>query len=327
MTSRENGKNQAGFTIRLSGLRWLSSRHRWPWFVAGISVLIVLAVIAAPNLDEIYRSQKDFVVGTLFSAASFLLGRALGPTREQAAVLLVRDGSSELVNSAVKEEAAQRVRESGADAELQILARNIETAVDKLAYHFDDLVRTLDAHRTTTTLVLALEDLDAAQRNLRRLGNRLRDVPIEEPADSVSGASLLASAGREIRAANERRDELYRLMVGKDKVEDLAMFNILTYDILNSARTLSALRNATDESARQSFVAELEGYLNAAVNRTKVLEKALHGRFTEAIPVPLVILQEDLSNAVAHLAQATGKPVPQRGAPSSVEPVDAAPTS
>jgi hypothetical protein len=309
MTSQEISGRSRQPSWRAS-FKWTTSSSRWGWLVGGIIVVIVTGLVAWPNLQEIYASQKDFTVGLLFSAATFFFGRALSRTNEQTALLLIRDQSSELVTEAVADEAVRMVHRSGAAAELQVLERNVIAAINKLAYHFDDQVRSLENYRTTTVLMMALEELDEAQSNVRGIGGRLRDVRHENQLAEGVVATTLTSAGREVHAANERRIELYELLKGTPGClgpDELALFIILTYDVLHAARAMSSLRNSRDQAHSQAHIAEIDGYLAAALSRADALETYLAG--LEKTPTPLRIMKADLGSARSRVSALAHKTV------------------
>src|SRR5918997_1851596 len=80
------------------------SPAQWTWIVLGLAALIILAVVALPNLLSIYNSQKDFVVGSMFALVGFLFGKAFSRTHEQKALELIRDQPTLQVTNAVSEE-------------------------------------------------------------------------------------------------------------------------------------------------------------------------------------------------------------------------------
>ena len=258
------------------------------WMVLGLAVLIIIAVVASPNLLEIYNSQKDFVVGSLFALVGFLFGKAFSRTHEQKALELIRDhDATPQVATALSREIKRTLHDQGAFEELSVLERNVKAAVSRLLEYFDSQAAKLDFYHHSPPLTVALDDLDHAAANVARLRNRLagmRSTP-ESATDEVGPD--FASIHRDLHESNRRRIEVYEhLKLRNDKnIDDdsWTILGVMTSDILKAERTLALLRSGCLGGPAEESMSQIIGYLTAALARA---EEFRESTATEGVAMP-----------------------------------------
>ncbi len=278
------------------------SPTQWAWIVSGLAVLILLAVVSSPNLLEIYNSQKDFVVGSMFALVGFLFGKAFSRTHEQKALELIRNQATPHVATAVSEEIKRTLHDRGAFEELSVLERNIEAAGGRLLEYFDSQAAKLDFYRQSPPLTVALDDLDHAAANIFRLRLRLEGEQ-SEPGPSATDETVpaFASIRRDLHESNRRRIELYehlKLRMEKDIEDDSwAILGVMTSDILKAERTLGLLRSGRSAGSTEECVSQIIGYLTAALSRA---EEFRESTITKGVAMPELfhVMTSDISKAL-----------------------------
>lgn len=277
------------------------SLGQWRWFGLALTVLILTSVVATPNLQEIYSSQKDFVVGSLFALVGFAFGKAFSRTQEQKALELIRDRPTGHVAEVLSGEINRTLHARGAFEDVVVLERNIEAAADRLLKYFDTRAQRLESYRDSADLTAALDDLDHAAADLRRLRDRLAGYSAGTPLRNGLAGPALASINRSISAANDRGRELYELLKveAADSIGDdsWAVFGVLAYDIRKAERTLGRLRNGRDTEYNDEYLAEVGDYLRAALERAKVF-KEMVGTGPTKMPELFTIMIGDMTAAL-----------------------------
>ena len=275
---------------------------QWTWVVLGIAVLIILAVVSSPNLLEIYNSQKDFVVGSMFALVGFLFGKAFSRTHEQKALELIRDQATPPVAAAVSEEVKRALHDRGAFEELSVLERNIDAAGGRLLEYFDSQAAKLDFYRQSPPLTIALDDLDHAATNVSRLRRRLEGTQ-NEPGPSTDDETVpaFASIRRDLHESNRRRIELYehlKLRTEKDIEDDSwAILGVMTSDILKAERTLGLLCSGGRAGSAEEYANQIIGYLTAALSRA---EEFRESTITKGVAMPELfhVMTSDINKAL-----------------------------
>jgi hypothetical protein len=283
---------------------------QWTWAVLALAVLIVLAVIASPNLLDIYNSQKDFVVGSMFALVGFLFGKAFSRTYEQKALEFIRDRATSPVAAAVSEEITRTLHARGVFEELSVLERNIDAASGRLLEYFDSQAARLDFYRDSSPLTVALDELDHAAANVLRLRCRLEGKQSELPAhlaDEVGPA--LASIHRDIHESNRRRIELYELLKFRTESDisdgSWAIFGVVTSDVLKAERTLALLRSGRTDNSPEESASQVIGFLAAAFSRA---EEFRESTATDGVAMPEIfhVMSTDISKALKGMGDLRG---------------------
>lgn len=278
------------------------SPSQWTWIVLGLAVLIILAVVSSPNLLEIYNTQKDFVVGSMFTLVGFLFGKAFSRTHEQKALELIRNQTTPYVAAAVSEEIKRTLHDRGAFEELSVLERNIDAAGGRLLEYFDSQAAKLDFYRQSPPLTVALDDLDHAAANIFRLRGRLEGAE-SEPGSSLDDEAVpaFASIRRDLHESNRRRIELYehlKLRMEKDIEDDSwAILGVMTSDILKAERTLGLIRGGRAAGSAEECVSQIIGYLTAALSRA---EEFRESTITKGVAMPELfhVMTSDINKAL-----------------------------
>jgi hypothetical protein len=145
----------------------LSTQHAW--LMLGFAVLVLIAVVALSDLQTIYQSDKDFIVGSLLSLVGFCFGKAFSRTQEQKAIEIIRTARDGAVDGVLKEEMSVRLHRDGVFEELSVLARNVDAALERLGEFCDSQCRIPDFYRRARLLQVALDDLDKTGSSVIRL--------------------------------------------------------------------------------------------------------------------------------------------------------------
>jgi len=236
-------------------------------------------VVASPNLREIYDSQKDFVVGTLFSMVGFFFGKAFSRTHEQKALELIRDRPAGPVAEVMSGEIRRTLHDRGAFEDVRVLERNVESAAGRLLKYFDSRAQRLDFYQGSADLTAALEDLDHAAADLARLRERLEGGAAEVRSAEDPAGPALTAVNRSITAANDRGRELYEWLnrqpdtaIGDDS---WAVFGVLAYDIRKAERALGVVRSGRASRYTGEYLTEAAGYLTAGLERAKAFKELM----------------------------------------------------
>lgn len=285
---------QRGLKVRFPAVQLVS-------MTLGLAVLVVISIIALPNLLEIYNAQKDFVVGSLFALVGFFFGKAFSRTHEQKALEVIRDKAAPTVVAALSREFDRTLHDRGAFKELSVLERNINAAVGRLLEYFDSQAAKLDFYRYSSPLAVAVDDLDHAAVNVVRLRNRLEGKEIVPESTTDTTIAAFASLHRDLHESNRRRIELYEyLKLQKDKYIDgdsWAIFSVMTSDILKAERTLALLRSGCLGGSPSEFMRQIVGYLTAALSRAEEFRKSASADSVE-MPELFNIMSSDMHAAL-----------------------------
>ncbi|HET6212947.1 MAG TPA: hypothetical protein VFE14_08760 [Micromonosporaceae bacterium] len=259
------------------------SRTQMAWAAIGLAVVVVIADIAFSNLQAIYNSEKDFVVGTLFSLAGFCFGKALNRTQEQRALELITTAPTPKVAAALREEMEVRLHSEGVFAQLSVLERNVDAAVNRLSEYYDSQARELQFYRHAPLLRVALDDLDKAAANVVLLRRTLGASTMgPEYVMSPAMRLTLIRIRRDLREAIGRRDQAYEWFAERlspDTAEDVwDVFAVMTADILKADRSLEALLGEHISFPIEEYLHTINGYLLAACSRAKEFEAVLAER-------------------------------------------------
>jgi hypothetical protein len=274
------------------------------WAVAGLILLILIIPVCLENLQEIYRSQKDFVIGVAFSAASFCFGRAYNRRTESEAVHLIQNRPTADVQRALDDYVYLWLARRGAFAEASVLARNLEAAGSRLIEFFDLQVEQADFHRTMPVLKVAIADVEKAVSNLGALHGAI-DARFELPAMRMdrSVRTRLVSANRSLAAAADRRirfDDWLRSTTPVDDVRVLPLLGVMTSDLFKAERGLEAILNSETGTALTDQLIVVHDFIEAALGRAGELQELIGVEKLKAVPI-FAVMVGDLRNALDYL--------------------------
>jgi hypothetical protein len=298
------------------------SRPQLVWSVTGIVVVIVIAVLAFTNLQQIYNSQKDFIVGLLASFAGFCFAKAFGRAAEEKALELIHrappgpvldaiigkaiglihsapDGP---IRQALDDVLRQRLDQQGFFENIALLERNIDAAQDRISEYYHGQAQDLEFHRDAPLLRVVLDDLDNISVNAVRLravygnegGGRKYRI---ESKDRLA----LTSIRRDLRESIGRRTQAYELLLaagGRIPRETWDVFAVMTADILKADRALDTLLSKHVRFPPEDCLRGSIDYLEVAIRRGKEFQDALDG---VAVPKVFCIMLSDLNSARASL--------------------------
>jgi hypothetical protein len=295
------------------------SRKQFGWTVTGIVVVVVIAVLAFANLQEIYNSQKDFIVGLLASFAGFCFAKAFSRATEEKALQFIHETSSGPVADAVVEKALalihsapegpirraldealrQRLDQQGFFENIALLERNIDAAQDRISEYYHAQAQNLDFHRDAPLLRVVLDDLDNISVNAVRLRRVYgKSIDMRDYRIAAKERLTLVSVRRDLRESIRRRTEAYeRLLSTPDGTiprEVWDIFAVMTADILKADRVLDTLLSQHIRFPPEDCLRNSVDYLEAALRRAKEFESSLDG-----ITVPKVfsVMLSDLTSA------------------------------
>lgn len=288
------------------------SRSQVIWLTVGLADLVFIAVIASSNLRNIYNSQKDFLVGTLFSVAGFCFGRAFSRTQEQRALEMI-GAPTEVVDRVLRRKMEERLHEEGAFRTLSVLDRDIEAAVGRLSEYYDSQARRLQFYRHAPLLRVALDDLDKAAANVATLRATLDAGKQTNPDEGipVSIRLDLMRTRRDLREAIGRRDQAYEWLadrLGTEAQEAWDLFAVMTADMLKGDRMLEALGGQRIAYPLPEYLRTVHGYLAAALLRAEEFERTLV-EHDIAKPTIYNVMIADLSSACTILSELVPKVV------------------
>jgi hypothetical protein len=276
------------------------------WAVAGLVILVLIAVMAFTNLHEIYAAQKDFVVGSLFSLVGFCLGKAFSPTEDRRALELIRTTPTPAVSALLDDETTGRLHRDGVFRQLAVLGRSAGAAQDRLSEYYDSQCRKLDFYRQELLLRIVLDDLGRVAAGVADLGEILH-ISATEPRFTLPSGVRLALTGvqRDLREAIGRRDQAYEWFLGHlapEAAEAWDIFAVMSSDMLKAARSLDALVAQYLPYPPRELTRTIVGYLNAASLRASEFERAAAAREVDK-PKIFEVMTADLSAAVSVLQQ------------------------
>jgi len=283
------------------------SRSQYSWALLGFVVFILTLILALTNLQSIYEAQKDFIVGSLLSLTGFSFGKALSRTQEQKAIELIQTAPTGAVVAALERERTGRLHADGLFQQLSLLARNLETAVDRISEYYDAQARRPDFYRHLPLLRVALDDLDKANGNIVNAGQILGPMA-ERPSYAISPAARLSftSIRRDLRESLGRRDQSYEWFAARlerlGNTEFWDVFDVMTSDALKADRLLDALLGQYVAFPPEELLVTTIGYLTAAIRRANEVGKILHSQQIEK-PKIFDVMVEDLNKALDDLSR------------------------
>jgi hypothetical protein len=176
------------------------------WAISGVIIAVVVLVMAANNLEAIYNSQKDFVVGVGLSAAAFCFGRMWNRRQRDDALKLIRTANDDEVMKAIRDRVGN---EYGATKFTALLHRNITAATERLTEYYDEQTQDPVFGDRASLLYVVLGDLEKANENILYLADAL-DVGIRGFEVPERLQVELVTLRRHVREACNRREELHR---------------------------------------------------------------------------------------------------------------------
>jgi hypothetical protein len=258
---------------------------QWAWAVSGIAIVVLVAVIAYPNLASIFNSQRDFVVGSLFSVAGFSFAKAFSRTRGQRALEALRD--------------------EGIYEYVSLIDRNIRAGTERLSEYHDVECRDLDFYRNAGLLRVVLDDLDKATANIMDLR---RALGVEVVADHRIPSAVrlnLISVRRDLREALGRRDQAYEWLatrLDRTDSEKWDMFAVMTSDVHKAALTLDSVLSTHISYPPVEYVRTVLGYLDAALARAgQFADEVRSVPAVGSVPIIYEVMMSDLRSALDHL--------------------------
>lgn len=299
------------------------SRTQLGWAVTGVVVVVVIAVLAFTNLQQVYNSQKDFVVGLLASLAGFCFAKAFSRATEERALALIREAPAGPVERAIVEKALvlihselggqiqealdevqrRRLDQQGFFENIALLERNIEAAQNRISEYYHAQAQNLDFHRTAPLLRVILDDLDNISVNAVRLravhNNKIGTC---DYCIASKDRLVLISVRRDLRESFGRRNQAYELLLSAgDKVisrEVWDIFAVMSADILKADRTLDTVLSQHVRFPPEDCLRSSIDYLDAAMRRAEEFQDALGDL---AVPKVFDIMLSDLASARASL--------------------------
>lgn len=254
--------------------------RRWVW--AGVGTLIIIATIAAgaPNLQEIYHSQKDFVIGSMLSLAGFAFGKAVDRSQQN------RD---------------QWLQESGSSEHLAKLEEHVTAAAEKLAEHY------WGYSDPPERLASVYEEMAKASTHLDRLRHSLGGRFAGEEWDIPVAARLqLDGIRRDMREAlnrlNVSRKRLAKVLAEGDFRQAWDVFDVLEMDLRQANRNLDPLVRERVMFPPEEQLRKSANYLQAALLRSAEFRKVLEQAGID-LPETFKIMDGDLHAAKAGLDQ------------------------
>ena len=274
------------------------SPAQWAWAILGFAVLLLIAVIAATNLTEIYDAQKDFVAGSLFSLVGFAFGKALSQTQEQHALNVLRAGETPRLRAVLRDETRRQLHYNGVFAALARAERLVETSSERVHQFLDepqDEAECVDFYRERLGDSLAM--FDDAAIHLSQLRDRLEST-IETPAREEIWTTLAAITSR-VGRANLRRVELkQQLWVSGREMEadSLAILAVIGADVLAARRILTALSGSQNLDSLAEHLSVVADFLAASLERAAVLRANIESALGR-VPLLFDVMTDDLRKA------------------------------
>lgn len=264
-----------------SGVTIRPTFSQWAWGWAGLALLVLISVIAYDNLESIFNSQKDFVVGSLFSLAGFCFAKALIRTRGQRALETLRD--------------------EGVFEYISLVDRNIRAGTERLGEYHDLECRDLEFYRNAGLLRIVLDDLDKATANIVDLRLALGVEAAQEYRLQPDVRLNLISIRRNLREGIGRRDQAYEWLashVDRANREAWDMFAVLTSDMQKASLTLDSLLSTYVTYPPAEYIRTIVDYLRAAVVRSEEFKSLV-----DATPKIFDVMVWDLQNAISAVEQ------------------------
>lgn len=313
-----------GFRNRALRSYFAPSQSQQGWAAAGLTILVLIAAIAAANFRDIYAAQKDFVVGSLLSLVGFCFGKALSRTEERRALELIRTTPTPAVTALLSEETTRRLDRDGVFRQLAVLARNAGAAQTRLSEYYDSRCSDRDFYRHEPHLRIVLDDLDRVGATVADLGEILH-VPAADVRFTIPPTVKLALTGvrRDLREAIGRRDQAYEWLHGRlapDASAAWDLFAVMTSDMLKAARGLDAVLAQYVPFPPRELTRTTVGYLSAALHRASEFDEAITAYEIEQ-PKIFKVMLTDMSSAIGVLKTVEQDlPIVKTGLTSSQEP-------
>jgi hypothetical protein len=264
-----------------TGVHIRPTLSQWAWALAGLALLLLISVIAYDNLTSIFNSQRDFVVGSLFSLTGFCLAKALTRTRSQRALETLRD--------------------QGVFEYISLVDRNIRAGTERLGEYHDRECRNLEFYRNAGLLRVVLDDLDKATANIIDLRRALGVDVVPDHRVSSDVRLHLMSVRRNLREGLGRRDQAYEWLssrLDRADTEKWDMFAVMTADVQKASLTLDSLLSTYVSYPPVEYIHTILGYLRAARVRSDEFRAAI-----EITPKIYDVMVSDVQNAINDLEQ------------------------
>ncbi|MGH3729036.1 MAG: hypothetical protein ACRDTU_09820 [Micromonosporaceae bacterium] len=261
------------------GIQFRPTISQWAWGLVGLALLVVICLAAYRNLADIFNSQKDFVVGSLFSLTGFCFAKALTRTRGQRALEALRD--------------------EGVFEHISLVDRNVRAATERLSEYHDLECRGLEFYRNAGLLRVVLDDLDKSAANLVDLRRALGVEVVPENHISSDIRLHLVSIRRNLREGLVRRDQAYewfQTRLDRSDRESWDLFAVMTSDIQKASLSMDALLSQYVAYPPAEYVRTIRGYLRAASQREQEFRSAV-----DSVPRIFDVMSQDIQQAVEDL--------------------------
>ncbi|GAA4633489.1 hypothetical protein GCM10023196_071200 [Actinoallomurus vinaceus] len=275
--------------MRRVGPAFQLSHRQLAWAFIGVTVVVLVAVIASGNLKKIYAAQPDFVLGSLLAAAGYCFAKAT-----------TRTGG---------ERATEQLHRIGVVEQLRLIQRDTGAALRRLSTYYHSQAESMDFPAGLDLYEVILDDVDEALANAEGIMDSLR-LPVRKSATyEISDVTrqLLQVHSRSVRESLNRRQRTHDWLVANVAPSEhprvWGRFGNLTSDLLKAHFALRALCAEPLRVAPQEQAIELLGYLQAADDRAGEFERAL--REAGLVPPdPFETLRKDLGGAKKALMSA-----------------------
>lgn len=258
--------------------------RRYAWAGAGAVIVAVAIVVAAPNLQEIYAAQKDFVVGSMLSLAGFAFGKALDRSKQRH---------------------EQWLQEEGSYDHLSKLEERMSGAGEKLAEHYWSL------SDPSEKLTAAYDDLAKAGIHLDRLRHTLSGRFGEEEWKIPATARLkLDGVRRHLREALKRlevsRQRMAEIMAEPKFRQAWDVFDVLENDLRQANRNLDPLDREWVVFPPDEQLLKTANYLKAATDRSAEFSALIADARVDP-PKTFEIMNGDMAAATMELEEVSFK--------------------
>jgi hypothetical protein len=269
--------------------------------LTGLTTIVVTGILARGNLQQIYRVQPDFVLGTMLSAAAFCFGKAS-----------TRTGT---------ERALEVLHQIGAVAEIELAQRNASAALERLGEYYHSQAENGSFSAGVDLYQVAIDDV---QNTLANLDNVIGLIHSSRPSaghfEVQEGArQSLLDISRDLREALRRADRMRRWLSAsavadvQEKTEQT--FNVLVADLLKANFAMHELCAEPLRVPPAERLITLNGYLQAAQRRAHEMSGLLedgHVRMPDVFKIMRADLEKaatalshtNLADAVSHEGQA-----------------------
>jgi hypothetical protein len=254
------------------------------WLTAGFTVLVIVCVIAAQNLQAIYNSQKDFVVGTLLSLTGFCFAKALTRSQERRA------------QEALRAELRQK---------MALLERNVNAAILRIGDYFNSEAPKFDHYHRTRLLQVVIDDLEHCRSNIIET-NKIIGSPVQDTYQ-VDGPQrvIVEAASRALEEAANRRDQVFDMLKAQAE-RDLSaadtwdMFQTMTADTLKAKQMVDAMLRPNITMSPGLGAYKAKDYVDAAIRRADQF-RVMAG--ADELPKIFEVMHQDLKEAADCLHQ------------------------